>query len=231
MKQITAKDVAQLKVDLVEVRPDAQMLIETIVQQTYDSLPDAKGEDGLKAIDFNTSGEVTNVKAIIHGKEYHLCECAKGEAVAFARQEDIDMVTYAPKLPFRYSVNNMEYAEFNIPLYTTTPPNHAQDKGEAVAWRYRYTLEGDWMVSTQPTCESHLEWLKETYKEFEIHPLFTTPPNHTEALLLAKEALQSAINNFTDSVSSNDEGDSELFLWGTLATLKQALAEINRIGG
>ena len=46
-----------------------------------------------------------------------------------------------------------------------------------VAWKYRYTSEGQWMSSLSPTCEADLQWLKQTYPEFEIVPLFELSAN------------------------------------------------------
>jgi hypothetical protein len=49
-------------------------------------------------------------------------------------------------------------------------------QSEPVAWRYRYHNEGSWQVSLNQTCEADLEWLKETYKELLIEPLYLAAP-------------------------------------------------------
>ena len=48
---------------------------------------------------------------------------------------------------------------------------------EPVAWKYRYTKDGDWQVSLRPTSDADIEWLRHTYKDFEIVELQAIEPN------------------------------------------------------
>jgi hypothetical protein len=114
---------------------------------------------------------------------------------------------YSKKIDFkRYAPNSFHYDNEDIQENYETwigcleyyrQASRQSSQSEPVAWRYRYHNEGSWQVSLNQTCEADLEWLKETYKELLIEPLYLAAP---------QQAIPAGME-FGENLMSNEKGE------------------------
>lgn len=53
----------------------------------------------------------------------------------------------------------------------------ASMQGEAVAWRYKYTNDGDWIIASKLADSATENWVRDNYHDFMIESLYTHAPD------------------------------------------------------